>query len=202
MRGLSWSAVVGCLACTPVGPPGESTPDAPFRLHRLRDGDSLSVLAEQYGVDGRAIALSNGIVDPDRVRSGRGILLPTTPSTMELPKYPPLRTGAPELTLCVTAVAPAPEPTERNDCIEAACTTLDQTTVCQSATDCTKKGKPTAHGPVPRKPANSTGRRQCECGHGRDYRSCASDVEVTRTFPCSPRSSIVRHCREDDVVRP
>lgn len=104
---------------------------APFRLYRLRDGDSLSVLAEDYNVDVRAIALSNGLADPDRVRSGRGILLPSTPSTMNLPQYVPLRTGAPELTPCATAVAPAPEPTERADCIEAACTTLEQTTFCQ-----------------------------------------------------------------------
>lgn len=139
---LVWGALL--LGCTPTGseaadPTASANPKAkfarfegPFVVYEVRDGDSLGVIAERYDIRGGApaIAEANGIPDSNVVRAGRGLLLPITPQTASLPRYQPLRSGAPTMQPCATTVAPEATEHAVAGCSTAICTTLDSNTIC------------------------------------------------------------------------
>lgn len=62
-------ALAGLLLLSPAG--SLATPE-----HRVQPGDTLSELAEKYGVTVQELAEANGIVDPDRILTGEVLLIP------------------------------------------------------------------------------------------------------------------------------
>jgi murein DD-endopeptidase MepM/ murein hydrolase activator NlpD len=65
--------------------------------HEVKTGDSLSVLAEHYGVSTDALMKANGIKNPNTIRIGQKLQIPTTGKAKEAkaepdePKPPPAK---------------------------------------------------------------------------------------------------------------
>lgn len=53
-----------------------SVPTASGRVHTVRAGESLSGIADQYGVDPAAIVSLNGLADPDHIVAGLDLRIP------------------------------------------------------------------------------------------------------------------------------
>jgi membrane-bound lytic murein transglycosylase D len=51
------------------------------RTHRMKRGETLSHLANRYGVSVSAIRAANGNISPQRVRAGQVLAIPTASST-------------------------------------------------------------------------------------------------------------------------
>lgn len=60
---------------TPTPSP-EVTPEAPPFVHVVQRGESLSIIADMYGVTVSDILALNTISNPDNIRSGRELLIP------------------------------------------------------------------------------------------------------------------------------
>lgn len=83
---------------TPTPRPGEATPTAAaYLLHTVRTGDTLSTIAEQYGVSVSAVREANDIeADSETIQVNRVLMIPRSTPTPE-----------PEV---VVAVTPTPTP--------------------------------------------------------------------------------------------
>jgi LysM repeat protein len=55
------------------------------RVHTVRRGDTLSGIARQYGVDAGALAVANGLADPDRVAAGSVLSIPAAVPSLPKP---------------------------------------------------------------------------------------------------------------------
>ena len=60
----------------PAPDPEADGSSAKSKEYRIRPGDSLSRIAQEYKVSARALALANGITNPNRIRVGRIIKIP------------------------------------------------------------------------------------------------------------------------------
>jgi LysM repeat protein len=83
---------------TPAGTPAATpaaTPTATTRTYVVQEGDTLSAIAEQFGVSAAAILQANGLEDADSLSQGQELTIPS----------PPAETPAPSVT-----AEPAPRP--------------------------------------------------------------------------------------------
>lgn len=68
-----------------------------YRLHLVASGDTLSALARRYGTSVSAIAAANPGIDPDRIRIGQALVVPSSPSALP-PSEAAREEGVPEFT--------------------------------------------------------------------------------------------------------
>lgn len=59
-------------------------------LHEIRPGDSLSLIAAQYGVPMQDIMAANGISNPDTIQAGQRLLIPIAGFTGTAPTFTPI----------------------------------------------------------------------------------------------------------------
>jgi LysM repeat protein len=78
----------------PVSPPIAPPPDQ-FFLYNITRGDTLNGIANRYGVTVRDLIQINQIEDPDHIRIGQQIQIPTTPSALRSEPVLELRATAP-----------------------------------------------------------------------------------------------------------
>ena len=105
--------IIGQRLTVGTTPPTTTTTAAPLRTHTVAPGDSLSEIAEQYGVKTGRLAAANGISNPDRIRIGMVLTIPAaevstaapTPTTAA-PTTP--TTPTPTTTAAPTPTVPAP----------------------------------------------------------------------------------------------
>ena len=86
----------------------------------MKPGESLSVIARNYGVRQSEIALANGITDPTRLQAGTEIVIPgvSAPKAAKTPDAkpgdpatpPPAPPVIPVIRLEESPVTPAPKP--------------------------------------------------------------------------------------------
>lgn len=60
-------------------------------LYEVQSGDSLSAIAEKFGVDQAALMMVNGITDPDHIEAGSVLTIP--PPTTAAATTTPTSTG-------------------------------------------------------------------------------------------------------------
>ena len=63
-------------------PPSETTSVAattPYLAYRVQSGDTLRFIARMYGVSSASIAQASGLQDPDRIRVGQVLTIPSQP---------------------------------------------------------------------------------------------------------------------------
>lgn len=85
-RGTVAALIAALLAAAPAGwahaqsgdPPSQTTP-SPI-IHLVQRGETLSSIAQQYGLTVDAIAHANGIADPRQVYVGQQLVIPSTGS--------------------------------------------------------------------------------------------------------------------------
>ncbi len=98
-RPALWLAVAISLAgAFSVPPPARA--DDPVQ-HRVQPGETLWSIAGRYGVPIDAIAAANGLADPNRIRAGDFLLIPTSPSPAAQP--PAVLPAGPSTTYTVQA---------------------------------------------------------------------------------------------------
>jgi len=89
-------------------------PDAAVARYEVQEGDTLSAIAQQFGVTVDAIVAANGIANPDLITVGAVLLIPPADPGVSEPTVSE-ETGAEADTPESTAVGPtAPESTESN----------------------------------------------------------------------------------------
>jgi len=87
---------------TETPPPPTATPTVASVVHTVQEGETLSVIAQQYGVTVEAISQANGITDPSLIVAGQELTIP-------LPaEVPPTDTPRPQ-----PSPTPKPKPTKR-----------------------------------------------------------------------------------------
>ncbi len=122
------SGVVAASAAAPAPAPAKSTrpakaaspkPGVEGVRHVVKPGESLSVIARNYGVRQSEIALANGISDPTRLQAGTEIVIPgvSTPKSPKAsdtkaaePATPPAPPVIPVIRIEESPVTPAPKP--------------------------------------------------------------------------------------------
>jgi peptidoglycan endopeptidase LytE len=57
-------------------PPPASMPQTGSLQHRVARGETVTTIAQRYGVDAGAIVSANGLADPDMIRAGQLLLIP------------------------------------------------------------------------------------------------------------------------------
>lgn len=73
-------AVMEAVAAAAPAPVAQSAPDAPagyIGSHVVRPGETLSLIARRYNVSWTALALANGIADPNRIEAGTTLRIPS-----------------------------------------------------------------------------------------------------------------------------
>jgi lipoprotein NlpD len=103
-------ALAACAVQAPPPPPTpppqtrlEPQPIPPSGVHVVRSGDTLSEIADDYGLNLEELARANGILDGDRIQAGRRLAL-QWPRPIEV-AGPPLRAQRPQ---AATATARPP----------------------------------------------------------------------------------------------
>ena len=51
----------------------------PFRAYRVQPGDTIKVIAQNYGVSIASIAQASGLLNPDQLRVGQLLTIPSQP---------------------------------------------------------------------------------------------------------------------------
>ncbi len=73
-------AVMEAVAAAAPAPAAQNAPDAPagyIGSHVVRPGETLSLIARRYNVSWTALALANGIADPNRIEAGMTLRIPS-----------------------------------------------------------------------------------------------------------------------------
>jgi LysM repeat protein len=92
---------------TPTPRPPTSTPTVEPVVHTVEDGETLSRIAQNYGVTVEAIMEANGLTDPDRIIAGQTLIIP-------VPGGSPLAaTSAPQPTNTPKPKPPASTPAQK-----------------------------------------------------------------------------------------
>ncbi len=74
-------AVMEAVAAASPAPAAQSAPAAPagyIGSHVVRPGETLSLIARRYNVSWTALALANGIADPNRIEAGTTLRIPSS----------------------------------------------------------------------------------------------------------------------------
>ncbi len=86
---------------TPAPPPPNPTPPPPppsgQTTHVVQSGETLSTIAQRYGVTWQAIAQANNLANPNVIYVGQRLLIPVAGGPPPPPPPPPPRAGAPPL---------------------------------------------------------------------------------------------------------
>jgi LysM repeat protein len=77
---------------TPTPRPPTATPTVEPVVHTVKDGETLSKIAQNYGVTVGAIMEANGLTDPDLIIAGQALIIPVPGGS------PPAATSAPQPT--------------------------------------------------------------------------------------------------------
>jgi len=104
--------------------PPTDTPTVASVLHIVQQGETLSTIAQQYGVTVEAIAQANGLTDPSLIVAGQELIVPLPGSALPTPLPPP----SPTPTLKPTTRPPTPRPTQKPAPTAAPTTALPQFT--------------------------------------------------------------------------
>jgi LysM repeat protein len=64
------------VTATPGLPPASTQPRSEEQRYVVREGDSLSSIAERFDVTEAAIIRANNLADPDRILVGQELLIP------------------------------------------------------------------------------------------------------------------------------
>ena len=86
---------------TPTFQLPEAAPAEGSTMHRIKRGETLSVIAQQYGITVKAISEANGIDNPNRIVTGQTLIIPA-------PGQPAPTTVAPAATRSAQPTAPRP----------------------------------------------------------------------------------------------
>jgi lipoprotein NlpD len=80
-------------------PAPEAPPEKPIPTHAVKRGETLASIALQYGLDYRELAAWNNIVNPNRLETGRILVLsaPTGAAPIAAPVTTPLVTAGPPI---------------------------------------------------------------------------------------------------------
>ncbi|MBN1771919.1 MAG: LysM peptidoglycan-binding domain-containing protein [Deltaproteobacteria bacterium] len=140
---MKWRWTVFCLpipallfaaACQRGAAPSPLRDGPPvLRVFRVENGDTVSGIAERFGVPGgvATIVELNGLYDPDHLVRHQGLLLPDGPLTGNLPTYGIRRPPTDSFRACASArYWPAPVDEAIPGCGNGACTRLDDRAVC------------------------------------------------------------------------
>jgi spore germination protein len=65
-----------------VGPGPQATAQGPFRTYRVQPGDTLRVIADTFGVSPASIIQASALQNPDRLRPGQILTIPSQPGTL------------------------------------------------------------------------------------------------------------------------
>jgi LysM repeat protein len=68
--------VLVIVTATPGVPPSAAEPRAVDQRYVVREGDSLSIIADRFNVSEGAIMAANGLEDPDRILVGQELVIP------------------------------------------------------------------------------------------------------------------------------
>lgn len=78
MAGATPAAATAKLSASGVATAAGTVPSS----YTVRTGDTLSAIAQQYGVSVAALASANGIANPDHILAGQGLTVPLSPYTV------------------------------------------------------------------------------------------------------------------------
>jgi len=102
---------------TPIGSvTGPALPAGCSALHTVQAGDTLTAIAQQYGVEVQALARANKISDLGQLATGEVLCIPSSRGaapTAARPTATPSPTGAPASGLAITSLAVDPNPVDR-----------------------------------------------------------------------------------------
>jgi LysM repeat protein len=92
---------------TPTPRPPTATPTVESVVHTVESGETLSIIAQSYGVTVEAIVDANGLSDPDRIVAGQTLIIPASGGS------PPPATASPKPTNTPQPRPPTSTPTQR-----------------------------------------------------------------------------------------
>ncbi len=92
---------------TPTPRPPTATPTVEPVVHTIKDGETLSKIAQNYGVTVEAIMEANGLTNPDRIVAGQTLIIPAAGGS------PPAATSAPQPTNTPKAKSPTSTPVQK-----------------------------------------------------------------------------------------
>jgi len=92
---------------TPTPRPPTATPTIEPVVHTVKDGETLSKIAQNYGVTVEAIMEANGLTDPDRIITGQTLIIPYPGGS------PPAATPGPQPTNTPKPRPPTSTPTRK-----------------------------------------------------------------------------------------
>lgn len=92
---------------TPTPRPPTATPTGEPVVHTVKDGETLSKIAQNYGVTVEAIVEANGLTDPDRIIAGQTLIIPVAGGS------PSAATPAPQATNTPKPKAPTSTPAQK-----------------------------------------------------------------------------------------
>jgi len=95
---------------TETPPPPTATPTGAFIVHTVKQGETLSVIAQQYGVTIEAITQANGITDPSLIVAGQELTIPLPAGVPPTATPRPQPTPTPKL---APTKRPTPKPTKK-----------------------------------------------------------------------------------------
>ena len=103
----------GTPAAPKAIPVPENTTKGSARTHTVRVGDTLSNIARKFGVTSTSIAIANRLLDPNAIRIGQKLQIPTGSSSPAIAKQQPINpTPRPK-----SASPPKPQSTEGGEMI-------------------------------------------------------------------------------------
>jgi LysM repeat protein len=92
---------------TPTPRPPTATPTVEPVVHTVEEGETLSIIAQNYGVTVEAIVEANGLTDPDLIIAGQTLIIPASGGS------PPVATIRPKPTNTPQPQSPTSTPTRK-----------------------------------------------------------------------------------------
>ncbi len=81
---------------TPTSKPPTATPTVEPVVHTVEEGETLSIIAQNYGVTVEAIVDANGLTDPDRIIAGQTLIIPVAGGSLPTATARPQSTNTPQ----------------------------------------------------------------------------------------------------------